>query len=155
MVVSQAPSLGATQLGQKWRDNKSGKTLRGWFGLPDEVFYDENLVYLTAVGKCYPGKGKGGDLLPNPVCAETWLEQEIEALKPKLIVTVGRKSFSWFFPDRSYDESLDGKIIKWQGVDVFPLPHPSGANNAWKTRNRERLDLIVKNLRKELGKWAR
>ena len=152
MVISQAPSLGATKIGQKWKDNLSGKTLREWFGLKDEDFYNENLIYLTALGKCYPGKGKGGDLLPNPVCAQKWLNREIGLLKPRLIVTVGGKSFSWFFPKRDYDKSLNGKPLKWKGVSVFSLPHPSGANNAWKTRNKKRLDFIIRNLRKEMRK---
>ncbi|HJW97293.1 MAG TPA: uracil-DNA glycosylase family protein [archaeon] len=155
MVISQAPSLKATQIGQKWKDNLSGKTLRSWFGLADEVFYNENLIYLTALGKCYPGKGKGGDKLPNPICAQKWLAKEIETLKPKLVVTVGKRSFSWFFPERDYDKSLAGKPLEWKGMNFFPLPHPSGANNAWKTRNSGRLELIVRNLRKELRKWAR
>jgi len=151
-VISQAPSRLANQLRKKWSDNKSGKTLREWFNVGDEKFYNENLFYLNAMGKCYPGKDKSGDKLPSPICAETWLKKEMIYLKPKLIVTIGKKSFEWFFPDKNYDENLNGRLIKWNGFNVIALPHPSGANNRWKSQNKERLKKIIKSLRENINK---
>ena len=148
MVISQAPSKKVLAYGQKWRDNLSGKTLRSWFGLPDEVFYNPDLVYLTSIGKCYPGKGKNGDKFPDLICAEKWLKKEISLVKPKLIITIGKFSFDWFFPGEDYLENLNAKTKKWQGIEVYCLPHPSGANAG--TRKKIDMEKIVKNLRRKL-----
>lgn len=152
MLISQAPSKEVCKFGQKWRDNLSGKTLRGWFGLPDEVFYDEDKFYITSLGKCYPGKKKNGDKLPDPICAETWLKEEIKLVKPKLIVTIGKSAFKWFFPELDYDSNLRGEMLNWGSAKVYPLPHPSGANVAWRTRNKGRMEKIIENLRINIGK---
>jgi len=68
--------------------------------LPDETFYNPDIFYLTSIGKRYPGKGKNGDNLPNLICAEKWLRKEISLVKPKLIITVGKFAFNWFFLER-------------------------------------------------------
>ncbi|MEM5778185.1 MAG: uracil-DNA glycosylase family protein [Candidatus Aenigmatarchaeota archaeon] len=154
VIVSQAPSKLANQLRRKWADNKSGKIFKSWLNVPEEIFYNENIFYITSLGKCYPGKEKGGDRKPNPICASKWLTKELRLLKPELIITVGKQSFSWFFPDKKdkYDKFLNGKTLRWKSIEVFPLPHPSGANNAWKVRNKKRLDVIILNLREKLNK---
>ena len=149
MVISQAPSKKVLEYGQKWRDNLSGKTLQGWFGLPDEVFYNPDFIYLTSIGKCYPGKGKSGDKLPDLVCAEEWLKKEIGLVKPKLIITIGKFSFNWFFPNQEYLKNLKGKIKKWQGIDVYCLPHPSGANV--RLRKKLNMEKIIRGLKEKLA----
>lgn len=152
LLVSQAPSKGATIAGCLWKNSKSGETMRKeWLRLPDEIFYNEDIFYITSLGKCYPGRGKGGDKPPPPICARTWLVQELQLLSPRLIITVGKRAFHWFFPTENYTQSLRGEILLWQNLRIFPLPHPSGANNGWKARHREQLERILCNLRKELA----
>lgn len=150
MVISQSPSRKVLAYGQKWRDNFSGKTLRTWFGLTDEVFYNSNFLYLTSIGKCYPGRTKKGDKLPDLICAEKWLRQEINLLKPKLIIIVGKFAFSWFFPDEPFINNVNGKTLKWRGIKVYCLPHPSGANVA--TRQKLNMPKIIAHLRQNLKK---
>ena len=150
MVISQSPSKKVLEYGQKWKDNFSGKTLRGWFNLPDEVFYNPDLIYLTSIGKCYPGKDKKNiDKFPDLICAEKWLKREIKLIKPKLIIIVGNVSFQWFFPSERFLKNVNGEIKKWQGINVYCLPHPSGANVA--TRKRLDMEKIIGNLRKTIS----
>jgi len=150
MVISQSPSKKVLEYGQKWRDNFSGKTLRSWFGIPDEVFYNPDLIYLTSIGKCYPGKDKKGfDKFPDLICAEKWLKKEIKLVKPKLIIIVGNFSFQWFFPGERFLKNVNGEIKKWHGINVYCLPHPSGANVA--TRKRLDMKKIIGNLRKNIS----
>lgn len=152
VLASQAPSKGATLARCLWRNSRSGDMFRKeWLCIPDEIFYDEDLFYLTSLGKCYPGRAKGGDRTPNPICARTWLVQELNLLRPQLIITIGKKAFNWFFPREDYDRNLCGETILWNDIKVFPLPHPSGANNAWKARNKDRLRVIVEKLRSQVG----
>jgi len=148
MVISQAPSKKVLEYGKKWADNLSGKIFRRWFGLPDEIFYNPDIFYLTSIGKCYPGKGKNGDKLPSLICAEKWLRKEISLVKPKLIITVGKFAFSWFFPGENYLNNLNGKTKSWQGIRVYCLPHPSGANAG--TRKKLDMEKIISELRKNI-----
>lgn len=150
VLVSQAPSRGATLAGYMWKNNRSGDTLKEWLNISEDIFYDENIFYLTAIGKCYPGKGKGGDKTPSALCAETWLTQELHLLRPELVITIGCRAFKWFFPQHNYDQNLNGMLSSWNGLRVLCLPHPSGANNAWKAKNRARLESIIRELRKQI-----
>lgn len=153
MLISQAPSKTVMFTRRKWDDDFSGRILKSWFDVPEETFYNENVFYLTALGKCYPGRGKRADKPPNPACAKKWLFQEIELVRPRLIITIGQKAFKWFFPNILYDQGLDGAIRYWRGTyRVFSLPHPSPANVAWRTKNKLRLEKIIRNLRREVKK---
>lgn len=150
MVISQSPSRKVLEYGQKWRDNLSGKTLRRWFNLPDKVFYNPDFLYLTSIGKCYPGKDKNNlDKFPNPICAKKWLKKEIELVKPKLIIIVGKFAFNWFFPDEKFLKNVNGETKKWRGINIYCLPHPSGANVA--TRKRLDMQKIIINLQKNIS----
>lgn len=79
----------------------AGKTLFKWFnsiGLSEEEF--RQAVYMTAVCRCFPGKKpKGGDRVPNKTEIKTcsrWLNHEIDLLKPKLILPVGKLAISQY-----------------------------------------------------------
>ncbi|MGI9550533.1 MAG: uracil-DNA glycosylase family protein, partial [Aurantibacter sp.] len=68
VIIGQAPGTKVHETGIPW-DDPSGRQLRKWLGVSDEVFYDEAKIALVPMGFCYPGKGKGGDLPPRPECA--------------------------------------------------------------------------------------
>ena len=70
VVVGQALSL-AESMDPAARpfDDATGRTLRRWLGVDEATFYDPDLFYLTALGKCFPGKAPaGGDLPPRRAC---------------------------------------------------------------------------------------
>lgn len=114
----------------------AGKTLFKWFnqiGVNEEQF--RNLVYMSAVCRCFPGKKpKGGDRVPNKeeikTCSQ-WLNSEIKILQPKLVLPVGKLAISQYIEVKRLTEVI-GKVhkIELNGVflDMIPLPHPSGAS---------------------------
>lgn len=118
----------------------AGKTLFKWFKQLD-VNENEfrNLVYITAVCRCFPGKKpKGGDRVPNKTEIQTcsrWLHAEIELLQPKLILPVGKLAISQYIEFKKLTEVI-GQVhkirINGQAIDMIPLPHPSGAST-WHT----------------------
>lgn len=114
----------------------AGKTLFKWFnqiGVNEERF--RNLVYISAVCRCFPGKkAKGGDRVPNKEeiknCSQ-WLNAEFDLLQPKLVIPVGKLAISQYIKVKKLTEVI-GKIHKVElhglAVDMIPLPHPSGAS---------------------------
>lgn len=135
----------------------AGKTLFKWFkqlDVNEEAF--RNLVYITAVCRCFPGKkAKGGDRVPNKTEIQTcsrWLNAEIELLQPKLILPVGKLAISQYIEFKKLTDVI-GQVhkieINGRSIDMIPLPHPSGAST-WhitepgKTLLQDALHLIQK-----------
>ena len=114
----------------------AGKYLFGWFagiGLPEAAF--RRLVHMSAVCRCFPGKGtSGGDREPSRAevsnCS-SWLQSELDLLQPTLIIPVGRLAIASFLPPAKLEVVIGNAYVIRRGareVDVIPLPHPSGAS---------------------------
>jgi len=131
LQISQAPSQNASNTNKCFND-ASGKKLKGeWYQIPDEVFYNDNNFYISAIGHCYPGKNSnGGDKKPPKYCADKWLRQEIKFVNSKIIILIGRCSANYFFPNDTFSDL----IFKNQKIDdklTIVLPHPSPLNQKW------------------------
>jgi len=153
--VSQAPSLSVIKNKKPFTD-KSGERLRNeWYQISEEVFYNPNNFYFTAIGMYFPGKDKkGGDKKPSLKIAEKWLTEELSYLNPKIYLVLGRLAANFFFPRKKLsdlvfsDQEINGKL-------AFVLLHPSPINIKWFKDNpkfeKERLltvrDKILKILR--------
>jgi len=82
-------------------------------------------IYIANVVKCRPPENR--DPLPEEVEAcRPWLDQQIEIIKPKLIILLGRHSMDRFLPNQKI--SLDhGKPKRLNGQVYFPIYHPAAA----------------------------
>jgi len=117
---------------------------------------DSANTYWTHVRKCFiNGNVESGRRALKP-CSNSYLEDEIEALKPKLIVAVGKSSLDFL---SKYDSRLEGKlneIFKQQTEDIFNgvkigsvnldiavVPHPSGLNRFWNKPPPETLEILL------------
>ena len=82
-------------------------------------------IYIANVVKCRPPGNR--DPLPEEVDAcRDWLNRQIEIIKPKLIVLLGRHSMDRFLPNQKI--SLDhGKPKRRNGQVYFPIYHPAAA----------------------------
>lgn len=136
MLVGQAPGDKEPILGRPFAWT-AGKTLFRWFedalGLTEAQF--RSRVYLSAVCRCFPGKKpEGGDRVPSATeiskCS-TWFERELEILRPRLILAVGRLAIDQFLVTSSLSHVV-GRLysVSYAGrqFDLIPLPHPSGAS---------------------------
>ncbi len=136
VIIGQAPGTKVHASGIPW-DDASGKQLRKWLDISDDVFYDETKIAIVPMGFCYPGKGKSGDLPPRPECAPLWHESLFNHM-PNLefIILIGQYAQKYYLKDtakrtltdtvRSFDEYLPR---------FFTLPHPSPRNRFWLTKN--------------------
>ena len=86
---------------------------------------DRSRVFITNIVKCRPP----GNRVPHrdevEACAPYLLAQ-IEAIRPKVIVTLGKSSADFFFPDAPMAmTALRGTFRDWKGIAVMPTFHPS------------------------------
>lgn len=137
MLIGQAPGRQTSANDVPWT-GQSGRLLRGWFaqaGLDPETFLDD--WYLTSLTKCFPGKAAsgGGDRVPSKqelALCRSHLDREIELVRPRVLVTVGRMAGDAMIPGarRLRLNQLVGSVFQvnvgYGEVPVVPLPHPSG-----------------------------
>lgn len=146
MHISQAPSQNVHKTGKPF-DDASGRRLRNdWYHITDEVFYNPDNFYITAIAHCYPGKSpNGGDRLPPKSCANRWLHQEIALVHNEIFLLLGRKAAGFFFPKQDFT-SLIFKNNEINGKPAYVLPHPSPLNIRWFKENPAFLDTRVQQI---------
>lgn len=135
LIAGQAPGKKVHETGVPFND-ASGKRLREWLGVSDDVFYDGKQFAILPMGFCYPGTGKSGDLAPRPECAEKWRATLLSSLKNiRLTLVIGQYAMAYHLPNEG--KKLTDTVANWQEYwpNIVPLPHPSPRNNVWLKRN--------------------
>ena len=136
LLVGQAPGDKEPILGRPFAWT-AGKKLFRWFqehGGVDEATFRAR-VYMAAVCRCFPGKKPtGGDRVPDGVEIENcsaWLRAEIQLLRPRLVIAVGKLAITQFMPCEKLEAVIGASYpTRYAGhaFDLIPLPHPSGAS---------------------------
>ena len=83
-------------------------------------------VFIANVVKCRPPENR--DPLPEEVetCTTNYLFRQIELIRPKVIVTLGRHSMNRFVPGKTI--SVDhGKPFRVKDQVYYPIYHPAAA----------------------------
>jgi len=136
IVVGQAPGTKVHASGIPW-DDRSGKTLREWLDVSDADFYNPELFGIIPTGFCYPGRGKGGDLPPMPICAPTWHPRLMEQIEgDPLFLLIGQYAQRYYL-GKKMKKNLTETVANYSDYlpKFFPLPHPSPRNLMWQRRN--------------------
>ena len=136
MLIGQAPGPREPTLKRPFA-HTAGQTLFRWFeqfcGLNEAAV--RSTIYFAAVCRCFPGKSPGGtDRVPATDeignCS-SWMDEEIEILKPRLIIPVGRLAIAQFIECIKLENVIGRKFRARHAehtFDLIPLPHPSGAS---------------------------
>ena len=113
-----------------YHEDVQGRPFVGAAGqLLDELLADIGLdrasVFITNVVRHRPPGNR--DPLPEEVLAcDQWLRLHIEALRPRVIVTLGRHAMTRFLPGESISR-IHGKPRRANGQLIFPVYHPAAA----------------------------
>jgi uracil-DNA glycosylase family 4 len=111
-------------------ENEQGRPFVGQAGkLLDSLLLavglERSKVYITNVVKCRPPGNR--DPLPEELTAcNDYLERQIVALNPKVIVTLGRYSMAKFLPTAKISE-VHGQSCWVKGRLIAPMYHPAAA----------------------------
>jgi uracil-DNA glycosylase len=137
LLIGQAPGPREGSFGRPFAWT-AGKTMFRWFeealGVSEERFRER--VYMAAVARCFPGKASGGgdrrpDALEIASC-RTFLEREVDILRPRLVLAVGTLAIEQVTGSKKPLAEIVGSVqrTRYHGVttDVVALPHPSGAS---------------------------
>lgn len=116
--------------GPGFHENEQGRPFVG----PAGHFLEELLaligltreqVFITNVVKCRPPGNRDPQREELEACAN-YLEQQIQAINPKVIVTLGRFSMAHFLPNAKISE-VHGNAVQARGRLVVPMYHPAAA----------------------------
>jgi uracil-DNA glycosylase family 4 len=113
-----------------WHEDQQGRPFVG----PAGKYLDELLalislerkqVYIANVIKCRPTDNR--DPLPVEIAnCRKWLDRQIELIRPKIIVTLGRYSMARFFPGKSISK-IHGTVQKRDNTLYYAMYHPAAA----------------------------
>ena len=93
-----------------------------------ELGWEEKDVYITNIVKRRPPENR--DPLPEEIkMYKPYLTRQIEIIKPKIIVSLGRFSMNYFLPNAKITRD-QGKLFKAGDWFVAPMFHPAAALRA-------------------------
>ena len=121
MMIGEAPGF---------YEDREGRPFVG----PSGKFLDELLagiqlkreqIYICNVIKCRPPQNR--DPQPDEMEAcKPYLDQQIDLIKPKVIITISRFAMARWFADKKIGE-IHGKPKKFGNLVVLPMYHPAAA----------------------------
>ena len=121
MLIGEAPGF---------NEDKQGRPFVGAAGqFLEKLLASANLnredVYITNTVKCRPLNNR--DPLPVEMATcRKYLDRQIAAIAPKVIVTLGRHSLTSFLPKETITKAR-GRPRSVNGMTLFPMYHPAAA----------------------------
>lgn len=128
-----------------WHEDQQGRPFVGPAGgfleqLLASIKLTREQVYIANVIKCRPPQNR--DPLPSEIqaCCK-WLDRQIEMIRPKMIITLGRYSLARYFPNQSISK-IHGKPQKQNGIIYYPMYHPAAALHQGSLRRIIEADMV-------------
>ena len=116
--------------GPGWHEDQQGRPFVGNAGaflnqLLQQAGLERADVFITNVVKCRPPGNR--DPLPDEIAAcAPYLERQIAAINPEIIVTLGRFSMAKWFPGERISK-IHGEPRKFGNRTIVPMYHPAAA----------------------------
>jgi len=121
MLVGEAPGA---------KEDESGRPFVGGAGklldrLLEEAGLQRDDVFITNVVKARPPGNR--DPKADEVAHHLpWLEAQLDIIRPKLLVPLGRHALARFAPDTKITQA-HGRVLEHDGRTLFPMFHPAAA----------------------------
>ena len=147
MFIGEGPGFYEDQQGRPFV-GASGKFLDD---LLRSIGLDRKTVFIANVVKCRPPQNR--DPQPDEIAAcAKYLDAQIDAIGPKVVVTLGRHSMQRYFPGESISR-IHGQPRRKGDLIVVPMYHPAAALHQGNLRKVIEADFsrLPEFLRKTLG----
>jgi uracil-DNA glycosylase len=139
--------------GPGFHEDRQGRPFVGAAGnylneLLEKIDLKREEVYITNVVKCRPPGNRDPEPSEIDAC-RPYLDRQIDLIRPRLVVTLGRFSMQRYFPGASISR-IHGQPKRVGNVIYFPMFHPAAALHQprWRTLVEEDMlkipDLLAK-----------
>lgn len=136
MFIGEAPGFHEDRLGRPFV-GAAGQYLEELLG---RIGLKRQEVYIANVIKCRPPANR--DPLPEEIEAcRPYLDRQIDLIRPRLIVTLGRFSMARYFPGASISR-IHGQAKRVGNVIYYPMFHPAAALHQPRWRNVVEEDIL-------------
>jgi uracil-DNA glycosylase family 4 len=149
VVIGEAPGA---------EEDASGRPFVGRSGqLLDKILlaagFDRKDVYICNILKCRP-PGNRNPLQDEIGHCMPWLLGQLQIVKPKIILILGKVAANTVFENRLSLGSMRGKVTKWNTFDCFITYHPAALlrNPEWKRGCWDDIQLMMGHYAKLCGK---
>ncbi|MFU8795747.1 MAG: uracil-DNA glycosylase [Dehalococcoidia bacterium] len=128
-----------------WHEDQQGRPFVGPAGqfleqLLASIGLSREEVYIANVVKCRPPQNR--EPLPAEIEAcRKWLDHQVELIRPRMIVTLGRHSLSRYFPNETIGKA-HGNPRQLDGVLYYPMYHPAAALHQGSLRQTIEKDML-------------
>lgn len=146
MLVGEAPGEEEDRQGLPFV-GRSGKLLDQML---EVAGLNRKKIFITNVVKHRPPNNRVPKASEIKTCTELWLDKQINFLKPKLIIVLGRIALKTLTKENSVEE-FHGKVIEKDNLRYFITYHPSAALRFAETRKKmeddfRKLKNMIKNI---------
>ena len=126
LFVGEAPGEEEDQRGEPFI-GKAGQLLTKIIGAME---FSREEIFIANILKCRPDMpaGESGNRKPKPTEMATclpWLTQQIELIKPKVIVALGLTAVEGLLGEPRTMRDVRGKWLDYHGVPLMPTYHPA------------------------------
>jgi len=138
LFIGEAPGANEDQQGRPFV-GQAGAFLEHLLSL---INLTRDQVYIANAIKCRPPQNRDPLLIEIQSC-QKWLDLQIEIVKPKMIITLGRFSLARYFPGESIGKAHGKARIK-DNIIYYPMYHPAAAlhqNSLRKTIEADMLEI--------------
>ena len=132
--IGEGPGFHEDKLGRPFV-GRAGKLLDK---LIDLVGLTRESIFIGNVIKHRPPENRDPSTSEISAC-NYWLDQQLEIIKPKVIVTLGRYSMARFLPNVKISE-VHGNPVRVKNLVVVPMYHPAAALRRGEILNRIKED---------------
>jgi DNA polymerase len=120
MFIGEAPGRDEDAQGRPFV-GRAGQLLRK---IVAAMKFREDEVYITNIVKCRPPDNRVPHREEEAACSP-YLVRQIELIRPRAIVTLGRTPTDYFVPGREGMTLRRGHFGEYRGIPVMPTFHPS------------------------------
>src|ERR1700730_15093385 len=122
MIVGEAPGQNEDLQGEPFV-GAAGKLLDQ---LLRSIGLSRGAVFITNILKCRP-PGHPGPLPAEAEACSPYLEQQLQLIKPEVVLVLGRHALTRLLPGYESISRLHGKVVSKDGVSYIPVYHPAAA----------------------------